>query len=276
MVEGRLAFAAAMVAALSAGAVALPHAQTSPAPAFEVATIKRNDSGRDGGTLAPKPGGLLTATNLTLQNLIGIAYRGSTSLMPFQIVGGPDWITSMRFDIVARAAAGTSPDVIAMLRTLLEDRFALKTHLETRQLPIFALMKARSDGSLGPQLRRSAVDCQAIARQARDNPATAPPMPANCGMRFGPGTFSAASITISNLAGTVSGAVLAIVVDRTDLTGNFDVDLTWSAGLPTDSSPSDAPSIFAAVQDQLGLKLESTKGPVEVLVVDHAEQPRAN
>jgi uncharacterized protein (TIGR03435 family) len=218
----------------------------------------------------------LTATNLTLKNLIGMAYRGTTPLMSFQIVGGPDWLPSTRFDIVARAAAGAQPDVMGMLRTLLEDRFALKTHLETRQPPIFALVKARSDGTLGPQLRRSVVDCQAIARQRRENPATAPAMPANCGIRFGPGTYSAVSETVSDLAGTVSAAVQAIVVDRTDLTGNFDVDLTWSAGLPTDSSPSDTPSIFAALQDQLGLKLESTKGPVEVLVVDHAEQPRAN
>ena len=249
--------------------------QTPDKPAFEVASIKRNDSGREGGTLAPKPGGLLTATNLTLHNMISAAFGGDRPLMSFQMVGGPDWIVSTRFDVVARAEPPSIErnGLIAMLRTLLEDRFALRTHRETRQLPIFALVKARSDGRLGPQLRRATLDCQALAQQRRENPTAAPPLPAGCGMRFGTGTLSAASITMSNLVSTVAGAVQGIVVDRTDLSGNFDIDLSWSAGLPADAVPGDPPSIFAALQDQLGLKLQSTTGPVDVLVIDHVEQP---
>jgi uncharacterized protein (TIGR03435 family) len=251
------------------GALAAPRAQ-SPAgdakpPAFEVASIKPNVSGAAGGGMADRLGGLFTVTNLTLRNMIGSAFRDDTPLMPFQIVGGPSWIDSSRFDIVAKAASGVSlKTATTMLRTLLEDRFALKTHAETRQLPIFTLVRAKSDGTLGPQLRRSTIDCQALAQQRRADPTTAPPRPALCGMKFDIGTFSAGSVVISNLVSVLSGAVQAIVVDHTELTGSFDIDLRWSAGLPTDvasgDAPSDAPSIFAAVQEQLGLKLNPRKG----------------
>ena len=165
----------------------------------------------------------------------------------------------------------------ALLRPLLEDRFKLKAHVETRELPIFALVVARTDGRLGPQFRRPIVDCLALRQAARAG--APPPLPPSsdrpaCGVRMGPGKLSAGGFSIENLVTMLSSTVERLVVDRTGLTGTFDVDLQWTQGDLTGATPSDdRASIFTAVQEQLGLKLESTKGPVDVVVIDHVEHP---
>ncbi len=194
-----------------------------------------------------------------------------------------------------------------MLRALLADRFRLTTHKETRELPIFALTFARNDRTLGPQLRRSATDCAALAaargrrgsggQGAAGGPdgrgvAPAVPMPLapgerpSCGMRIGPGTIVAGGNQLSQFASVLSTWVNRIVVDRTGLTGGYDIDLQWTpdqmpfgfggdrpaGAVPAPSDPN-RPSIFTALQEQLGLKLDSQKGPVEVLVIDHVEPP---
>jgi uncharacterized protein (TIGR03435 family) len=257
-------------------------AQSASTDAFAVASIKPNVSGKDGGSMGFQPGGRFRALNIPAQSLIAIAFGApGRSLLPVQIVGGPSWLATDRFDIEARVDSTLPSDVqslsthrSAMLRTLLEDRFKLKTHLETRQEQIYALVKARTDGRLGPGLRPSTVDCLALLQAGRDNPSTAPSLPSACtnGVEFGFGILSGSSVQISNLAPTLSGAVERLVVDRTDLTGNFDMDLHWTPGVLADAT-SDAVSIFTAVQEQLGLKLESTTGPVDVLVIDHVEHP---
>jgi uncharacterized protein (TIGR03435 family) len=259
-------------------------------PAFEVATIKPNKSVEVGGTAGFQPGGRFRSINITLQGLIATAFGTDRPLLVAQIVGGPDWIATDRFDITAKMGSDASQDMKelyrqmpVLLRTLLEDRFTLKTHSETRQLPVYALVLDRKDGRLGPQLRRSVVDCLARSESARaGTPRPAPPRdrPA-CGARFGTGTLSASGFTILNLVGTLSANVGRVVLDRTGLTGDFDVALQWTPDrLPlagdssTNPAPSpDAPSIFTALQEQLGLKLESTTGPVDVLVIDHVEHP---
>jgi uncharacterized protein (TIGR03435 family) len=159
-----------------------------------------------------------------------------------------------------------------MVRTLLADRFKLAVHHETRELPIYALLLARNDGRLGPKLQPST--CVAGRRPPGD--ATAQP----CGFRPGPGIFVSGGVPIAMLATFVSSAVRRSVVDRTGLDGNFDIDLHWlpdnsPLGPQPDTPPPDpgGPSIFTALQEQLGLKLESTRGPVDVLVIDHVEQP---
>jgi uncharacterized protein (TIGR03435 family) len=154
-----------------------------------------------------------------------------------------------------------------LLRTLLEDRFKLKTHRETRQLFVYALVLDRKDGRLGPPLRRSVVDCVARSEAARvGTPGPAPPRdrPA-CGVRFGAGALSASGFSLVNLAGTLSTNVGRVVLDRTGLTGDFDVELQWTphrVPLAGDASANpalspDGPSIFTALQEQLGLRLES-------------------
>jgi uncharacterized protein (TIGR03435 family) len=143
-----------------------------------------------------------------------------------------------------------------LLRSLLEDRFKLRVHRHQRQMPIYALVRARSDGGLGPRFKPSTPDCFQES--------------AKCGFTGGPvGRIKADAITMDILTQLLGNASDRIVVDRTGLQGGFAIDLEWSP----DQTASDKSAIFTAVQEQLGLKLESTRGPVDVLVIDHVEEP---
>jgi uncharacterized protein (TIGR03435 family) len=263
---------------------------------FEVASVKPNKSGEAqlAGIMFP-PGGRFMARNATLRELILAAYGEAIPLHDSQIVGGPVWVNSDRFDIDAKAASepppgavGPPPLMFAMLRTLLRERFKLSAHLQTREMPIYALVMARSDGRLGPQLRQSDVDCDAVrATRARGGPPQPPaageaPL---CGSIAGPGRLTARAATLVALAGWyLSGIANRIVIDRTGLTGVFDWTLEWSpealpqplrasGAPPTPPGDPNGPSIFTALQEQLGLKLESARGPVDVLVIDSVQQP---
>jgi bla regulator protein BlaR1 len=275
------------------------HAQQVPAsvasgPTFQVASIKPNPTGSTGPTSTQVlPGGRYVATNMPIRLLIGQTYRVSS----LRLVGGPSWIASEHFDINAKADGELFPrggerPLESALRALLADRFKLVVHTETRQLPIYALMLARRDGRLGPNLTSSSkTDCDAVlaAAQGRGGgppPPSAPGEAPPCGARTFPSTIWADSLTISQLAGFISGEVNRTVEDRTGLTGRFNFHLTWTPdrmpqqppGAPDDLPPVDpnGPSIFTALQEQLGLKLESTTGPVEVLVIDSVERPTPN
>jgi uncharacterized protein (TIGR03435 family) len=251
---------------------------------FEVASVKPSSSDEAGGSMGFQPGGRFRAMNIPAQSLIAVAYGNGKALLASQIAGAPAWLATSRFNIQAKVSGDVaSPAVMGpaqmapTLRALLEDRFKLKAHMETRDEPIYELVKARADGRLGPGLRASGVDCLALLQQRRDNPSTARPLPSPCtaGLKASPGMFSAGSTTISNLVPTLSNAVERMVLDRTGLVGNFAIDLKWTpSGLPAEPSSGDVPpSIFTAVQEQLGLKLMSAKGPVDVLVIDHVEHP---
>jgi hypothetical protein len=184
-----------------------PAADTKP-PAFEVATIKRSKSVQGGGSLGFQPGGRFRAINVPLRGLVAAAFgTEGQSLSYFQILGGPDWLTSDAFDITAKTDSSVPQDVTGaskqmplLLRSLLEDRFNLKAHMETRQLPVYALTLTHPDGNLGSQLRRSDVDC--LARVKAANVGTSPaPLPSGrlpCGTTFGQGTLSAGGITMPN------------------------------------------------------------------------------
>jgi bla regulator protein blaR1 len=265
----------------------------SQAQEFEVASVKRNASGGNFVQLGGDPGGRFTATNVPLKLLIRQAYQ----LQDSQVVGGPNWINTDRFDIIAKApgplalpAPGGPPGPFQlMMRALLADRFKLAVHTESRELPIYALTLARRDGKTGSQLRPAAVDCVALfAARGRGGPPPAPPQPGErlpCGLRLGPGNLSGGGVTMAQLSTTLSQFVQRIVVDRTGLTGNFDIDLTWTPdqlpqgrgepppGVQLPPIDPNGPSIFTAVQEQLGLKLDSQRGPVDVLVIDRVEQP---
>ncbi len=265
----------------------------SPAQEFEVASVKRNASGNNFVQLGGDPGGRFTATNVPLKLLIRQAYQ----LQDSQIVGGPNWINTDRFDIIAKApgplalpAPGGSPGPFQlMMRALLADRFKLAVHTESRELPIYTLTLARRDGKTGSQLRPAAVDCVAMfAARGRGGPPPAPPQPGErppCGMRLGPGNLSGGGVTMAQLSTTLSQFVQRAVVDRTGLSGNFDIDLTWTPdqlpqgrgepppGVQLPPIDPNGPSIFTAVQEQLGLKLDSQRGPMDVLVIDRVEQP---
>jgi uncharacterized protein (TIGR03435 family) len=272
------------------------------AGAFEVASVKPNTSG-DPPLIRSEPGGRFTTTNVPVRVLIRTAYQ----LQDFQIVGGPSWIASDRFDIIAKAEGNPSPLGVGgaagptnvMLQALLKERFKLTVHHETRELPIYALVVVRRDGRLGSRLRPTTVDCAAILAAKFSLPGRAnaapsvPPAPSQpgqaplCGAAFGPGRLIAQGMTIARLGVNLSGRVNRVVVDRTGLAGNFDLDLEWMpdqfqgpgplgplpGAQPPTSTETSGPSIYTAVQEQLGLKLESTTGPVDVLVIDHLEPP---
>ena len=268
---------AAFLAVLATSAVAIGVSAQAPGdPVFEVASIKENKSGASNSSTGTRPGGAFVASNVTLRQLIISAYR----LRRFQVTGGPGWLDSERFDINARAPEGAPQSQLqAMQRTLLADRFTLKVHTETREQPIYALVLARSDGTLGPQLKPSRLDC--APRGPGATPAPPPPQNSlSCGMNSSTtsasGKMTGGGRTMEDLAAALANfAAERMVVDRTGLTGRYDLEVQWTpdtarAGA-TDAA--DAGSLFTALQEQLGLKLESQRGPVEYLVVDSAERP---
>lgn len=298
LMKVRLFAVVGIVAAVGAMAGGLA-AQVPSSPVFEVASIKPSNANPGGGrsaTIGTQPG-RYTATNVTLRTLIVNTY----GLESFQLSGGPAWISSDRFDIVAKSDVPSQFQ--SMLKALLADRFKLAMHTESRELPIYALVTARSDKKLGPQIHSTTIDCEPLAAQStlkenqgkeKTKEATRSAPPASrapgqkppCAMTMEPGRMSASGMTMAMLAGSLSGSVQRTVLNRTGITGSFDLKLAWTpdqmpqglaAGNPSKNKSTkvdpNGPPIFTALQEQLGLKLVSTKGPVDVLVVDHAERP---
>jgi bla regulator protein blaR1 len=254
-------------------------------PAFEVASIKSNVSGALRVSIQVSPGGRFTAINAPLGALIRHAY----GLQQFELAGGPKWLDSDRFDIAAKAEGEPAPaQMRLMLRTLLADRFKLQLRSETRELPTYALVIARNDRKPRPGLRRTESDCAPAASLQDVLGISAPSGPrdpdAPCGF-FGPGPGGSAKfrgVTIEVLARFLAPAVHRPVFDRTGLTGYFDADLEMTAefgppppppGVPDRFDRSSLPSIFTAIQEQLGLKLDAQRGPVTVFVIDRLEHP---
>ena len=287
----------AVLAGVGAIAVVAPIlAQSVPRPTaggalrFEVASIKRNNGdAMKMFVLVPRflPGGSFEAFGVTLGSVIRLAY----GLQDFQMVGGPKWVDTDRFDIQARGPQGAAEsEAPRRLQSLLAERFALRAHRETKDHPIYALVLARADRSLGPRLRRSQFDPQKIqeeeAKALREkNPETY--SPPQCGLTAGRRLGSCGS-TISLLASRLPMYVGRMVVDRTGLTGGYDYELRFGdrpilgAGpgggfpFPTQPPDPDAPSLFTALEEQLGLKLVPQTGRVDVLVIDHVEPPKPN
>jgi len=270
--------------------------QSDAHPAFQVASIKRNPSVWSEPThhamgVGYHPGGRLTAVNAPVMLLIQRAY----AVQAFQVVGGPPWINTDGYDIEAKPEGNTDPKHMwLMLQTLLADRFKLALHRETRDLPVYELTAGKS----GPKLPApKEADCVSFP------PGTPPrhvPGKVDCGYVTGP--FSGYTAGLLDIRGSKVHMAdlireLAItlgrpVLDKTGFTGEFDLNLSFTAdeatmGLPGSGGPGDPggtrlptdpnrPNIFAALEEQLGLKLVPAKGPVEVLVIDHVERPTAN
>ena len=307
------ALVASLAAQTPAAPAAVFIGQPPPAPAwdaphleFEVASVKTNKSGPATMMMMRSLPTSFTATNLPLRSLIVMAYR----LSNYQLLGAPGWSDSERFDIVAKMPDGTRPEQMPlMLRGLLAERFKLRVHGETRETPIYALVMARTDGKLGPKLSKSADDCEKILAERRAAAQTARaggagPVPFTkpgpnekpvCTMSMYPTranngppilTFKGGGQPMALLVNQISQLLNKRVVDRTGLTGLYDFELTYSmAGampLATQASGAagaapavpidDGPTIFDAVRE-LGLKLESERGPVEHLVIDGVERP---
>jgi len=230
---------------------------------FEVASIKPSRPGSVGISLLTDPSGRFTTENATLRMIITFGF----GVRDFQVSGGPSWIDSDRFDIVAKPEARANrAQVLQMVQTLLEDRFKLKSHRGTKELPVFGLVIGKN----GPKLKPTKPEEDA-----------ARPMK---GFQGGRGELTGLGADMGALATRLSAVLGRKVIDRTGLTGKYDFKLQWTPDTPqpmrnpdepvTDNAP--GPSLINAVQEQLGLRLEAQKGPVEILVIDSVEKPSAN
>jgi uncharacterized protein (TIGR03435 family) len=256
-----------------------------PAPgnlAFEAASIKANASGDFRMSFAFQPGGRLVAVNVPVVMILLQAYR----IPDYRIVGIPAWARSTRFDINAKGLDDLSPEAMQqMTRSLLAERFHMAAHIETREEDGLALVLARRDGRLGPELRKSATDCAARSAAQRRGESLPPPPPAAngapvCSARPAIGALTSGAMTMELLAMSLSLAISQPVVDKTGLAGDYEVALRYTPERPgrggTDGAapPSDDNvSIFTAVREQLGLKLEPRRGPQEFLIIDRLERP---
>lgn len=232
---------------------------TPGAQSFDAISIKPNSSGVTARSFSIRPG-QLAATNVTVRHVMWNAY----GVRDDEIIGGPGWLATDRFDIIATIGGNpTQSETRQMLRNLLADRFKLKVHSAIQEVPIYALVVARPDGKLGPKLRPAEGPC---AEGRVGGPG------GGCGFKVGTGSMAGRNATPARIAGELAGFVGRRVIDRTGLTTGFDIELEWSPDFQNDAGP----SIFTAVQEQLGLKLESTRGPVEVVVIDSVERPSEN
>jgi uncharacterized protein (TIGR03435 family) len=250
-------------------------AETVKSPVrFEVASVRPHSSDDQREMFVAQPGGRLLALNVTLRHVIRTAFQ----VQEDQIVGGPDWLGTDRFDIEARAAdmpGAPTPELLEMLRSLLTDRFALQTHREMREIAVFALVRAGRDGELGPELRPTACPDLAIDL-SRPKPC------ANVSTGFG--ALNVRGMPFGQLTQFLSPYIERVLIDRTGLDGRYDFTLRWSPeqtpGAAATPAPPignpDRPSIYTALQEQLGLKLESTREQVEVLVIDSVQHPAPN
>jgi uncharacterized protein (TIGR03435 family) len=256
--------------------LALAQPQTAARPEFEVASIKPIKGDCRVSVAMGVGYGSAVERCVTLKMLITVAYQ----LQSFQISGGPGWIDSDRYDVDAKAEDSKSgPDKSRlMLQTLLADRFKLTLRREMKQSPVYELVLAKG----GPKIKLSSD---------QDSPeVNGPPQPGagpNRGaIRIGAGSLIGNAATLALFTKILSQRLDRPIVDKTNLTGRYDIQLTWTPGVgesplgpggyalpPADS---DSPSVFAAIQEKLGLKLESAKAPVDVWVVDRAERPTEN
>ena len=273
-------------AAISTAGVSPQETTSTTTSVVEVATVKLHKSGDTNGVFEWLPGGRLIMTNRPLRPLILFAYQ----LGQYQLVGGPTWVSTDRFDIVAKMQSSVGPVIPgttteplqSALQALLAEQFKLKVHREMREMDIYALGMVKS-GIPGPGLKPSTSDCTAQTDAARRG-ATPPTGGPFCGLGGGSGRLRFGGLPASQIAFALTPQAGRLVVDRTGLMGLWDFDLTFSpaspSALPLGASPDqpsadpNTPSFFTAVREQLGLKLESTKGPVEVLVIDAIEKPK--
>jgi bla regulator protein BlaR1 len=261
---------AAMAVAIQAQT---PAKDLEKSPAFEVASIKPAEPGARGMGVQRQAGGRVNMKNVTLRLLITMAW----DIRDHQLIGAPGWFDNEHFDIVAKPETEIpkTPEgngkLMLMVQALVVERFGLVFHRETKDLPIYALVVAKN----GPKLAASEPGTQNS-------------------MMMGRGKLEGKNMNLSALAKILTNPLGRTVVDRTGLTGDYNFTVEWTPdvneaivpkgapkGMPAEAPkdtilPPDGPSLFTALQEQLGLKLESRKGPVEMFVIDRAERPSAN
>ena len=265
------------------GLVTLSAALSAQRMEFDVSSIKRNLSDEHLGDTRQLPDGTYSATNISVRNLLPLAWPAEDS----EYRNLPDWAIRNRYDVTVKPPPGASrSEIQEMWRTLFKSRFKLEARNELREGPIFALVLARADGRLGPQLKPSPHDCEALAAASAAAPVMSTPTPpsadavmATCGSLFLPGKMFIGGMLLSTFARSLSSSVGRVVEDRTGLKGYYAFTLTTAVPtrLGADSPPDPgAPSLFTALQEQLGLKLEPATKPLQTVVIDHIEPPTEN
>jgi uncharacterized protein (TIGR03435 family) len=256
-------------------------------PRFEGASVKPGTPGTDTGKIISLTGGQFSVENFPLRTMLLNGFNARS----YEIVGIPAWVSSARYTITARAAGGVGADKMwPMMVTLLEDRFKMKWHRETRDQPVYNLSLVKSGKLPAPQ----SGDCSGIdPSQAPKRPAPGKKMLTTCGSTLMPLTpggteIYGGQVAMRTLASRLTDLMQRPVIDQTGFSGTFDLDLKFAVdeSLPglyghtgAAATPSDLagqPNIVTALRDQLGLKLEAGKGPVKVIVIDHLEKPAAN
>jgi uncharacterized protein (TIGR03435 family) len=260
--------AAVLLTVLSAHAqtiIPLPTPFPGPEESFTAASVKPNASGALEWDFDTPPGRVV-GKNVVLRDLIRFAYNIYGGDWDIRIAG-PDWMKTARFDLDATTPGVVpQPRAMSMLRQLLGERFKLRVRYEQRQRPVYALLRAGNDGRLGPQIIPTSVDCAAYKPSPGDLDPDKPPV---CGSGRIPGGVRAGGYTMEQLALQLAGAAGRPVIDATGLgKQGFNYELRWNSDT--------GPSIFTALQEQLGLKLEPRQGPVEVVVIDAIEPPSPN
>ena len=268
-----------------------------PLPRFEVASVKPSP-GPTGERGQP---GRYTATR-PARYFIADGFFFGTPLQMARVLGGPAWLDSDLYEITANTPtelrggpAGPPRELFLMIRSLLEDRFKLKTHMETRDMPVYELVLARPDKSLGPQLRRATVDCDALiagVRAGGPRPVPQPNEPPPCAAMRGPARVLSGGIPMSQFANMLTFVIAdangpagrddaRLFVDKTGLDGRFAFTLAWTPERIPDTPPPagippidpNGPALGTALLEQLGLKLQSASSRMEVVVIDSVERP---
>ena len=268
----RVMLSTAVLASLT---VTLVTAQQTSPQTFDVASIRPSGNSLGGDHSEVQPSGQFVVTNAILYNLIRFVF----GVQPHEVAAGerlPSWVRTDRWDIIGKGPpvtdeAAQQPIYLRMMQNLLIERFKLVTRRELRDTQVYALVVAQADRSLGPQMRPSSADCAALSAAFKATGARQGPDTATCGLRRLRGQLRGTGVALTELVAALSPAAGRPVVDATGLTGSFDLDVKFT--------PNDAPdpiagaSLFTAIQEQLGLRLESRRAPVNVLVIESAERP---
>jgi uncharacterized protein (TIGR03435 family) len=255
-----------VLAAVSLAAAQVPPAAKLP-PRFEVASI-RPSAGTGLSRINSEPGGRYLVVNFPLVDVITSAF----DLRSFQLVDVPRWVQVEKFDIIASTGRDEYLSVVAMrplIQTLLAERFQLEVSREQRDTLTYALVRLRPD-TLGPQITPTKADCS--TPESRD-----PSKPGSCGIRMSvPGSITAKGTPLNSLARFLIGSTNTFVDDETGVTGAYDFTLKWNPTLTDDTAAFDRVSVFTAVQEQLGLRLEPRRKAVEVIAIKRIERPSEN
>ena len=265
------------VAVVCALTVASGAQQTSSTTAFEAASVKPSTTGNPGWSIS-YTADALRATNATVSSLIQSAY----GIREDRLVGGPNWVRTTRFDVNGKAAQALPREQLRLMaQRLLEERFGVVLTREQREQEVYALRLAGGDGRMGPDVRRAADDClgEGSGRGVPLNQSARPTLKSSTGAAP---TISGTCTTMTNVARGLSRTLGVEIIDQTGVQGRWDFVLAFSALAPTvspavDPGQADRPSVFVAVEEQLGLKLErNARGSVEYVIIAAAHAPTEN